>query len=292
MMLPRGPALAALAFATAAAPCTASLRMGASTTWAENITRASAPADWRDAHRFEVNGGFGHFRQLAAGLITTGEVVAACEHVPRYRSLDAFTAGFSGEARQKFGLGAFAPVVSLDAGLRGRAARLDEDAGWTATAALRVSKRITESFRTSVAGDWQQHHARRSIFDTRHHRVFGTIAWDLTDRLQISHGNGRLWGDFTANASPGIWARALSGMLGANIADYYNTVPWAPLDVFGPGWVTYRVRGRVSFWWLEISPAIGRDTSLPLRYESRFSVNKVGVKYRQDLWTLQLLHRF
>ena len=56
--------------------------------------------------------------------------------------------------------------------------------------------------------------------------------------------------------------------------------------------MTYRVTGRVSFWWLELSPAIGRDTSLPVRYESRFSVNKVGVKYRQDIWSIQLLHRF
>jgi hypothetical protein len=292
MILPRGLTLCALAVALGVAPCGASLRVGASTTWAENITRASAPGDWRDAAQHEVNGGFGHFRQLTAGLITSGEVVASYEHVPRYTDLDLFTAGVSGQARQKFGLGAFAPVVSIDVDLRGRAARRDGDDGWTASAALRVAKRLTESFRASVVGDWQQHYARSSIFDTRHHRLFGTLAWDITDRLQLSHGNGRLWGDFTANASSGVWSRALSGALGSAISNHYNTLSWGVTDTFGPGWVTYRVQGRVSFWWLELSPAIGRDTSLPLRYESRFSVNKVGVKYRQDLWTLQLLHRF
>ena len=50
------------------------------------------------------------------------------------------------------------------------------------------------------------------------------------------------------------WPRALSGALGTNVSDYYNTVPWAVTDSYGPGWVTYRVTGRVSFWWLELSP--------------------------------------
>ena len=266
--------------------------MEAATSWTENINRASAGPDWRDALQHEVRGAFGHFRQWTDGLVTTGEIVGSFERVPKYTDLDHVTAGIAGQARQKFGFGAFAPVVSLDVDLRAREARRDGDDGWTASSAVRVGKRVTESWRAALVGDWQQHYARSSIFDTRHHRLFATVTWDITDRLQLSHGNGRLWGDFTANASGPIWARALSGALGSNISDYYNTVSWAVTDTFGPGWVTYRVTGRVSFWWLELSPAIGRNTSLPLRYESRFSVNKVGVKYRQDIWSVQLMHRF
>jgi hypothetical protein len=62
--------------------------------------------------------------------------------------------------------------------------------------------------------------------------------------------------------------------------------------LFGPAWVTYRVTGRVSFWWLELSPVLGPNTSLPIRYDSLFSVNKIGIKYRQDQWSVSLLHRF
>lgn len=267
-------------------------RFEAATTWAENIDRASSPLDWRDAWRHEVRGAVSLARELRTGFLATGELDAGVEHVPTYRLLDAAHAGIGATLRQKFGLGAFAPHVALDLALRGRDTRLHAADGWAATGAVRAGKRLTSSLRASVQGDWEENFATSEIYDTRHHRFFATVTWDIFPWLQLSHGNGRLWGSFNANASPAVWQRALAGSLGSHISGYYNQVPWAALDVFGPGWVTYRVYGRVSFHWLELSPALGRNTSLPLRYESRVSINKVGVKYRQDIWTLSLLHRF
>lgn len=268
------------------------LRMEASTTWAENISRSSAASDWRDAHKFELRTALSHLREWHTGFITSGELGAAFERVPRYTNVDAFNAGAALQVRQKFGFGAFAPVLSFDAGWRHRAARLAGDDGWTATAGLRFSQRLTPSWRLATASDWQQHYARRPYFDTKHHRAFASVTWDFSDRWSLSHGNGRLWGSFTANASPAVWPLALSGALGSHISNYYNSINWAVTHAYGRNWVTYLVDGHVSFWWLELSPAIGRNTALPLRYESLFSVNKVGVKYRQDLWSLQVLHRF
>lgn len=269
-----------------------SLRMAATTTWAENIGRSAAPSDWKDAQTLELLTAWKALREWQTGLITTGEVNTGFSRTPRFTRLDAFTAGVSGQVRKKFGLGPYATVIAADAGVQVRDARIDGDDGWTTNAALTLSRRLTPAWRVAATADWQQHHADSAIFATRHHRVFGTVTWDITDRWSLSHGNGRLWGDFTANASWMVWERALKGELGRNISDYYPTIPWGVTDAIGPGWVTYRVEGRVNFWWLELSPAIGPNTALPLRYESRFSVNKAGVKYRQDLWSLQLLHRF
>jgi hypothetical protein len=266
--------------------------MEASTAWAENIARASAPADWRDAMRLDVRASASLLQQWTAGLITTAALDARAERVPQFSRNDALGGGLSLTARQKFGWGAYAPVLAVDLGLHRRDARIDGDDGWTASGALRASRRLTSSWRLAATGDWQQHSARSPVWDTRHHRIFGTITWDISDRLQLSHGNGRLWGQFTANASPGIWALATAGALGPNVSDYYRTVPRAVTHSFGPGWFSYRVAGRVSFWWLELAPALGRNTSLPLRYESLYSINRAGVKYRQDIWTLQWLHRF
>src|SRR5690606_24727607 len=123
------------------------------------------------------------------GFITSAALDAELHHVPDFSQLDVLTAGFSGEARQKFGLGAFAPSVSITAGLQARAARLDLDDGWSATAGLHLAKRITRSWRAALHGDWRQHYARSAIFDTTHRRLFATLAWDLTERIQLSHGH-------------------------------------------------------------------------------------------------------
>lgn len=270
----------------------ANARIETSAAWAENINRASSVIDWRDSMRYEARASLGLLKEFRTGLTGSGEFGAGLEHVARFTKQDAATVGFSGTLRQKFGLGALAPSIAVDLGLRRREARLAFDDGWTATAGIRLTKRFTQTLRAGIHGDWQQHYARSDVFDTKHHRFFVTAAWDVFDWLQLSTGNGRLWGSFTANASPTIWPRALGGLLGTHISEYYNSVPWTVTDSYGAGWVTYIIDGRVSFYWLELSPALGRNTSLPLRFENRVSVNKVGVKYRQDIWTLSLLHRF
>lgn len=270
----------------------AGILVEAAASWTENLSRSSAPVDWRDALSLQSRVTWGGQRQSPAGLLARGEVGAGLLLVPRYDRLDAATAGVSGLLRKKFGFGAFAPSVALEGGLQAREARLAGDDGWTASAALSVTRRLTASWRVGATADWQEHHGASAVYDTAHHRVFGTVTWDLNDRWSLSHGNGRLWGEFTANASPTVWAGALAGGQGRPLAEYYATVPRIESGIFGPRWVTYRVEGRVSFWWLELSPALGRNTSLPLRYESLFSVNKAGIKYRQDRWILQVVHRF
>ncbi|MEX2044349.1 MAG: hypothetical protein WD941_03285 [Opitutus sp.] len=288
----RHPALALALLAFVPSSRALNLRLEATTIWAENVSRSAAQSDWRDAWTHEAGASLGMFREWRTGFITSGEISARAGHTPAFPKLDVFSFGPSVQLRQKFGLGAFAPSLAIDGGIQNRQARLDAEDGWTATAGLSFTKRLTHSWRATVTGDWQQHYAGSSIFDTRHHRFFGFVTWDVNNRWQLSLGGGRLWGDFAAAASWAVWERALAGALGTPISEYYNTVSWGVTELFGPDWVSYRVRGRVSFWWLELSPAIGRNTSLPLRYESRFSVNKVGVKYRQDLWSLQVLHRF
>jgi hypothetical protein len=268
------------------------LRMEASTAWAENINRASSPGDWRDSARLDASLSLVHLTEWRTGLVSVVEGGASAERITRFTQQDAATAGGSLQVRRKFGFGPHAPVLSFDASLRGREARIDGNDGWTAGAGVRVTKRFTTWFRAGLTADWQEHDARSAVFDTQHHRVFGTLAWQIAPRLSLTHGNGRLWGSFTANASSAVWSRALGGGLGRPIADYYHTVPRSVTESYGPGWVTYRVDGHVSFWWLELSAALGPNTSLPLRYESFFSVNRVGVKYRQDVWTLQLIHRY
>jgi hypothetical protein len=267
-------------------------RMEASTTWAENISRSSAPANWRDSTRADTSVTVSLLTPLITGVSLITEADARTEFIPRYARNNAFSGGAHLELRWKFGLGAFAPVLSTQVGLSHREAHMAGDTGTLASGALRLAKRFTNAWRASLTGDWSQHYAAHSPFDVRAHRVLGSLTYDLNDTWQLTYGRGSLFGDFTAHASAAIWARALTGQLGPEVAKYYNTVSYETTDSYGPGWVTYRVTGRSDFWWLELSPALGRNTSLPLRYESTYTVNRAGLTYRQDLWTLGLLHRF
>ena len=127
--------------------------------------------------------------------------------------------------------------------------------------------------------------------------VVNAICVRLLNRVRQADVNMRAaqtfsFNDFVANAGWPIWQRALAGQITPTIAQYYNTVSWEITDAYGPRWVTYRVTGRSDFWWLELSPALGRNTSLPLRFETSYTVNVIGIAYRQTLWTLGLVHRF
>ena len=277
--------------------CTASgafsnLRLQTSANWAENISRSSSALDWADAMTYEAGISTDHRQQFTSSLTGMVQLQAGALFRPQYNRNDELNLGLTGELRKKFGLGPMAPILTATGSITGKSARMSGNDGWTVTGALNASKRITEAWRLSATADWHNHYADSATFDVRYQRIFGELFWDITDRWQVSYGYGRFWGDFTANASPIIWPRAIGGLLGPAISNYYNAMPWEVTDSYGPGWVTYRVYGKSRLWWLQVSPAFTDRTSLSLRYDSVFTVNKVNVKYRTDKWTLSLLHNF
>lgn len=269
-----------------------SLRMEASTTWADNISRSAAAADQTDAWRHDLQLSGSHLLPLATGVSLIGGASLGAELMPGYSRNSAWLAGASAELRKKFGLGALAPVLAVNVGLQRREARIPGDHAWIASGSLQLSKRLTDAWRVAVTGDWEQNYAAHSTFDVRHHRLFATVSWDVTERWQFSGGRGSLWGDFDASASWNSWSRALAGLISPAVGRYYPTVSWEVTDAYGSRWVTYRVTGRSDFWWLQLSPAIGANTSLLLRYDSSHTENLVKIAYQQFSWTLGLSHRF
>jgi len=289
------PARLILTFAAIVAPgllCAASFRAEAATSWVENIGRASSPVDWRDTLVAEVSGAGTWTRQLAPNLTGALEADLGVNTAPRFDRLSQARTGVEARASRKFGLGPLAPVVGAAVAAGGKLAKIGEDTGFTTSATLRASKRFTEAWQLGAGVEWLRHNADSATFDVSHRKVWGELSWDLTPRWRLTYGYGRLRGNFTANAGPVVWNRALTGQLSAAIARYYNTVPWTVTDSVGAGWVTYNVTGQSRFWWLELSPALSEATSLSLRYDSVFTKNIIFVKYRQDLWTLSLNQRF
>lgn len=279
-------------FASSAAGTPIEGRAKATASWIDNLSRTSDPVAQRDAATYEAAVSAAVQHPLPAGLLSSVSIEASALACPEYERIGEHTIGLHASLRWKAGLGAFAPVLRAEASFASRDARFSSADGWTADASLRLSKRFTESWRATLGVDWQEDGARTKTFDARQQRLFTEISWDLSPRWQLSAGGALLHGDFTANAASATWAGALAGAAGPVIQQYYNTVPAETTGIYGPAWVSYRIRAQAREGWLELAPALSDRTSLALRYTQVVTVNRADVTYRQELLSLSLLHVF
>ncbi|MCM2275365.1 MAG: hypothetical protein NDI75_11300 [Candidatus Didemnitutus sp.] len=270
----------------------ATYRASLTTDWTENLSRSSSARDWQDVLTLHADATAAWSRQLTGNLTLITEVEAAAQLAPDFSQLSQGELTLRAEARRKFGLGPLAPTLAGRLALTGRAAGIEQDNGLTQHLALQAGKRLTESWRIAATAETWKHHARTDAFDISYRRYFGEVSWDITERWQLSSGYGRFNGSFTANASAFVWNRALTGLLGPAIQEYYTITPQAVTDSYGPGWVTYKVHGTARYWWLQLSPALSDTTTITLRYENTLMKNIVNVKYRQLSWSAALVHRF
>lgn len=287
-----GAAIWALGASAAAADETWPLTLSARSTWAENLSRTSDPATSKDAAWHEVAASTDLHRQLTADWQFGGTGTLAWETVPRYDALDAWRFGARGDLRRKFGLGPLAPTLQFHAAALHTRVREDGRSGTQLDGGLRVAKRLSPSWRAAAGVDWTRYYARHAPFDVRQSRVFVEASWDVTERWHLDTGVARIDGEITANASWSAYGAALAGAVGPEIQSYYRAIPWHVTNTYGPGWVAYRVDARADTWWIGAAPALGENTSLPLRYEHIEVTNRVGVRYVSEFWSLGLVHRF
>lgn len=265
---------------------------GATYLWTENLGRASGQTDFRDTSSIQADLAIGTGRQLASGLSGELRIEASALSVPDYHRADEATFGPRAILRKKFGLGPDAPVLAFETAALGKLARVSENNGVTLQGALTLSKRFGPLFSAQVRGEWQEHVADSRTFDVHHRGIEGRLNFDPTDRLRFTFGGGYLDGTFTAGASAARFAGALGGALGPDVATYYAVTPQTITDVFGPGWVAYRVKGDVDYFYFEFSPALTDRLALNIRYERNHAVNIVNVGYRQDIFSVGALYRF
>lgn len=269
-------------------PLTASLQAA----WVGNTSRTPNPPDVKDGMRYELGLATGWHHQLSRNWQTELTAEASWQTEPDFRGLDTLQFGAAASVQRKFGLGPLAPMLQLQTGLHYANVRESDRSHTEATAGMALTKRLATTWRVTGGADWTEQSAGEPTFDLRHHRVHAALAWDVLPQWRIGLGGSRQWGEFVANAPWGTWAGALAGKKGPAVRDYYRTVPWRTTSTYGPGWVAYRVEGRANIWWLELSPALGTHTALPLRYERIDMQNKVGLRYVTEIWSLSVLHRF
>jgi hypothetical protein len=258
----------------------------------DNLSRTSARADRQGAATYAASISARQGRQLSRNWQLFGAAEAGVEAVPKFDALDATHGALVLQLRRKFGLGAFVPVLDLSASAGRFFFRESGRSGWKTELGLALSQRLTETWRMTASGGWQEYYAARHPFDLRNHHLAIEIDWDASEHWSLTAGARRLWGELTANATWSAYGSALSGGAGPRVANYYRRIPWEVTNTFGPGWVAYRVDSAANFWWLQLSFAVDASTSVPLRYESVAVVNRAAVRYDADIWSLSIVHRF
>jgi hypothetical protein len=261
-------------------------------TWNDNLSHSADADDERTAQLFDASGSFSQRFPLArdTALVTGG--TASVESCPRYHGLDSLGASAQLTLREKFGLGALAPVLSLNTEAGAASFRESARNGWSATVTLGLARRFNDAWRGAVNAEWSHHEARQTVFDLEHRGVSAELSWDVTERWQLGLGAGRQWGQQEANASWNSWSDGLYGAEGPALANYYQHLPSTYSHTFGPGWVGYRIDGHTDLGWVSLSPALAPDTALPLRYQIVEVYGGAGTRYLSHQLSLSLVHRF
>ncbi len=258
----------------------------------DNISRTSHEPSRKDAESYEISLSSTHSRQLNRNLLLIATAEASTLSVPDYDLTDSSRFGGKLTLQRKFGLGSQATVLQFSASANYKAARLADDRGWTTEAGVQLSKRVLPNLRLAANANWLEHTARRNTFDLGQHSYSADFRWDINDRWSLSGSAGRLSGDIVANASWPIWGTMLSGGFGQTIFNYYTSRPWHTTNLYGSGWVSYNVEADVDLWSASLGFAVTENTSLELRRSAAFVVNRVGVTYPTDSWSVGLSHRF
>lgn len=275
-------------------PLRADLRWAASgrAGWAENISRSSAPTNWKDSALFETTLDATYPRAFARHWLLLASAHLDTFSVRDFTLNNTLALGPRFDLQRKFGLGPYVPTLRAHFGLSRRAARLRGANGWTTDTGLQFSQRLSPAFRIAASYGWSQHAAAAPTFDVRQRTATARVSWDLTDRWQLSAAFSRLNGQLVAEASAAVFTRALTGGSGPLIARTYNARPFSVTDSYGPGWFSYRIDGRADTSDLALAYGLGAHTTLDLRLTSTRVLNQALVRYKTDVTSLGLTHRF
>ncbi len=264
----------------------------ATASYVENLSKTSYGPTRQDAATYELTLDSTRARQLSPALLLVASVQASALNVPDFTLDNATRLGGRLALQHKFGLGAQATVLELSGAARYRSARARGASGWVTEAGLQLSKRVLPNLRLAARANWLEDDAKAAWFDLNQRSYEFEAQWDVTDRWSLTASAGRLSGDIAANAAWSVWGTMLSGGFGPKVFNYYTSRPWAVTNLYGAGWVTYDIEGDVDLWSAAISYAASDRTTVELRRSSAYVVNRVGVTYPCDSWSLGLTHRF
>ncbi|HVZ65151.1 MAG TPA: hypothetical protein VG936_11315 [Lacunisphaera sp.] len=260
------------------------LSSAASATWEDNITRTPFAGAQHDAFTYGLSGDAEWHRQLSRDVAVQYGAGLEFETCPRYDGLDRTDASLQLAVRRKLGLGPYAPAFRAEVCYAASTYRDSEHNGTRFTADLSWTQRWNDSWQTIVAANYLQNDGRAATYDYHNRGVSAEVRYDLTETWELSAGARRQFGEQVVYA----WLGGAGARYPYAYATWKNAVE---IPTFGPHWYGYTIDAHADSFWIELSPALTGDCSLPLRFEQTAVVGR-GEGFHTRLLSLSFIKRF
>ena len=262
------------------------------TEWDRNISHTTDGPSRSNAMAWQLSVAASRPQQLTPDWLLELGAGAEVLAIPRFDRNSTVNAGLRLGLQRKFGLGPLAPVLQFDAAGRYQSARSRGDAGGTAEAGVRLTKRLNPVVKVAVHARWFEHYADHATFALAQRTLSVEATWDITDRWRLSGSAGRLAGGIVGHAEGADWDAAVAGSLGPAVANYFKGRAHEVTDSYGAAWVSYNVEAHADQGSLTLACELSERTTLELRAARAEVVYKVGLRYPIESWGLSLIHRF
>ena len=225
----------------------------------DNLSNSSRAADERDDFSFAGHASFGRFGELTDDLRLTVTADLDARAFARYDDFSSLTIASTAALRYRFGLGAMAPFVRVEATGGYAAFHQSLQSGRRFRTGITAGKRLTERFAIDASYFYEDIGGEIRVFDRFSHAFALNASFDLTERTRLLAGYELRSGEVVSYAvppRPDIVALANDRRM---------------VDTFGRPYVAYNFDAITNTLSLGVSQALTQSLSLNARYEWQYT---------------------
>ena len=241
----------------------------------DNLSNSDRSTDRESDFSFDGHVAFGRFGELTDDLrfsITADLDARAFAH---YEDFNSITIGSTAALRYRFGLGAMAPFVRVEAGGGYAAFKQSLQSGGRFHTGLAVGKRLTERFAIDASYFYEDIGGEVRVFDRFSHAFALSGSFDLTDKTQLSAEYELRSGEVVSYAvppRPDIVALANDQRL---------------VGTFGGPYVAYNFDAITNTLSFGVSQALTQWVSVNARYEWHYTTRS-NISYMNNILRLSI----
>ena len=222
-----------------------------------NVSRSNREEDRLDDFAFGAAVRFGKFTHLdsADRLRLTFTLDLDSQAFAEFDDFSNISAGATASLRYRFGLGAMAPFLRVEGGVRWADFNDELQDGVRSDLSVVIGKRVLERLELQTGYVFDHTQTRTSLYDQQGHGFFARITFDLTSSTQLSAEYSFRDGEVVSyNVPPRPDLIALA-----------NTR--LDVNIFGTPYVAYNLDATTQRGAFGIHQAITRNVGVSLRYE-------------------------